>query len=155
MTDRFMQRAIALSLENVRSGRGGPFGALVVRGESILGSGTNEVTGLKDPTAHAEVIAIRSACQALADFQLIDCDLYSTCEPCPMCMGAIYWARIARVYYACTRNDAARAGFDDSLIYDEIARPNNERKIPMVQTMRAEAAEVFREWETSANKVRY
>ena len=132
--DRFMQQAIALSLENVRSGAGGPFAALVIRGGSVLASGTNQVTTLQDPTAHAEVVAIRAACQTLGSFQLSDCELYTTCEPCPMCMGAIYWARLAKVYYANTRDDAARNGFDDSLIYDQLALPPGERSIPMIQS---------------------
>src|SRR5689334_16012360 len=118
-----MQRAIELSLENVRSGAGGPFAALVVRNGSVVATGTNQVTAAQDPTAHAEVVAIRSACQALHNFQLSDCELYTTCEPCPMCMGAIYWARLARVYYANTRDDAARIGFDDTLIYNQLVLP--------------------------------
>jgi guanine deaminase len=155
MVDRFMERAIALSLENVRAGSGGPFAALVVRDGSILATGTNQVTTLQDPTAHAEVVAIRAACQALRSFQLSDCELYTTCEPCPMCMGAIYWARFARIYYANTRDDAARIGFDDSFIYDQLQLPPGERKIPTVQLMREQALEAFREWESSPVKVKY
>jgi len=155
MVDCFMEQAIALSIENVRSGSGGPFAALVVRNGSILASGTNQVTTLLDPTAHAEVVAIRAACQTARSFQLADCELYTTCEPCPMCMGAIYWARLAKVYYANTRDDAARIGFDDSLIYDQLALPPGERKIPMVQLMREQALEAFREWERSPAKVKY
>jgi guanine deaminase len=150
-----MERAIALSIENVRSGSGGPFAALVVRGESILAIGTNQVTKLKDPTAHGEIVAIRTACQAIGSFQLIDCDLYTTCEPCPMCMGAIYWARLAKVYYANTRDDAAGIGFDDSFIYDQIGLRPGERKIPMVQLMREQALGAFRQWERSPVKVKY
>lgn len=150
-----MQRAIELSLENVRSGSGGPFAALVVREGSIIGTGTNQVTKSLDPTAHAEVVAIREACGAVRDFQLIDCELYTTCEPCPMCMGAIYWARLAKVYYANTRDDAARIGFDDSLIYDQIALPPDARNIAMVQIMREQALEAFREWDKSPAKVKY
>ena len=150
-----MQQAIALSLENVRSGTGGPFAALVIRGGSVLASGTNQVTTLQDPTAHAEVVAIRTACQAAGSFQLSDCELYTTCEPCPMCMGAIYWARVARVYYASTRDDAARNGFDDSFIYDQLALPPGERKIPMIQLMREQALETFDAWDKSPNKVKY
>jgi guanine deaminase len=150
-----MERAIALSIENVRSGSGGPFAALVVRGESILAIGTNQVTKLKDPTAHGEIVAIRAACQAIGSFQLIDCDLYTTCEPCPMCMGAIYWARLAKVYYANTRDDAAGIGFDDSFIYDQIGLRPGERKIPMVQLMREQALGAFRQWERSPVKVKY
>ena len=150
-----MEKAIALSIENVRTGSGGPFAALVVRGGSVLASGTNQVTALLDPTAHAEVVAIRAACQAVRSFQLVDCELYTTCEPCPMCMGAIYWARLAKVYYANTRDDAASVGFDDSLIYDQLALPPGERKIPMLQLMREEALEAFREWELSPLKTKY
>ncbi len=150
-----MQQAIALSLENVRAGTGGPFAALVVRRLSVLASGTNQVTTLQDPTAHAEVVAIRAACQVVGSFQLSDCELYTTCEPCPMCMGAIYWARLSKIYYANTRDDAAHIGFDDSLIYDQLALPPGERKIPMIQIMRDQANEAFRVWEKSPNKARY
>jgi len=150
-----MQRAIKLSLENVRSGGGGPFAAVVVRDGAVVATGVNQVTGAFDPTAHAEIVAIRGACQALRNFQLTDCDLYTTCEPCPMCMGAIYWARLAKVYYANTRADAARIGFDDSLIYDELAMPLKARKIPMVQIMRAQALGAFRVWEQSQGKILY
>jgi tRNA(Arg) A34 adenosine deaminase TadA len=155
MVDRFMERAIALSIENVRAGTGGPFAALVVRAGSILAAGTNQVATSNDPTAHAEVVAIRAACQVVRGFQLNDCELYTTCEPCPMCMGAIYWARLVKVYYANTRNDAAQIGFDDSLIYDQLQLAPSERKIPMVQLMRQQALEAFREWEKSPVKVRY
>ncbi len=155
MVNRFMEQAIALSLENVRAGSGGPFAALVVRDGSVLARGTNQVTTLQDPTAHAEVVAIRAACQAVRSFQLTDCELYTTCEPCPMCMGAIYWARLAKVYYANTREDAAQIGFDDSFIYDQLQLPPAERAIPMLQLMREQALEAFREWEKSPDKVRY
>jgi tRNA(Arg) A34 adenosine deaminase TadA len=151
----FMQRAIALALENVRAGHGGPFAALVVRDGKIIAEGTNRVTSTNDPTAHAEIVAIREACKALGDFQLAGCDIYTTCEPCPMCMGAIYWARPARVIYACTAADAAAAGFDDSLIYDELRTAHERRKIPMSQLLREEALAVFREWERKADKIRY
>jgi len=150
-----MQRAIELSLKNVRSGLGGPFAALVVRGETIVATGTNQVTQSNDPTAHAEIVAIRGACQSIGDFQLSDCDLYTTCEPCPMCMGAIYWARLARVYYANTRDDAAHIGFDDSFIYDQLVLPLDERKIPMIPLMREQALTAFDEWERSQTKVKY
>lgn len=150
-----MERAIALSIENVRSGAGGPFAALVVRNGLILATGTNQVTTMLDPTAHAEVVAIRAACQAVASFQLADCEMYTTCEPCPMCMGAIYWARLAKVYYANTRDDAAQAGFDDSLIYDQLQLPPGDRTISMVQLMPDQALEAFREWEKSPKKVKY
>ncbi len=155
MVDRFMETAIALSIENVRSGSGGPFAALLVRNGSILATGTNQVTTMLDPTAHAEVVAIRAACQAVSSFQLGDCEMYTTCEPCPMCMGAIYWSRLAKVYYANTRDDAARAGFDDSLIFDQLRLPPGDRSIPMVQLMREQALEAFREGRKSPLKVRY
>jgi len=153
--NRFMQRAIELSLDNVRSGAGGPFAALVVRDGAILATGTNQVTTSQDPTAHAEVVAIRGACQAIHNFQLSECELYTTCEPCPMCMGAIYWARLGRVYYANTRDDAAKIGFDDSFIYDQLVMPIEERKIPMIGMMREQALHAFREWEQSQIKVKY
>jgi guanine deaminase len=150
-----MERAIALSLENVRAGSGGPFAALVVRNGSVVAEGTNQVTATLDPTAHAEVVAIRRACQVLKNFQLSDCELYTTCEPCPMCMGAIYWARFAKVYYANTRADAAKIGFDDSFIYDQLLLPLEARKIPMIPMMRDQALEAFREWGKSPNKAEY
>jgi guanine deaminase len=153
--NQFMQRAIDLSLENVRSGGGGPFGALVVKDSTILSSGVNHVTRALDPTAHAEIVAIRGACQAIRDFQLRGCELYTTCEPCPMCMGAIYWARLDKVYYAGTRADAAQAGFDDSLIYDELTHTLEARKIPMISMMRDQALEAFRAWERSLAKIQY
>jgi guanine deaminase len=150
-----MERAIQLSLENVRANRGGPFAAVIVRAGSILATGTNQVTSALDPTAHAEIVAIRSACQAVRNFELADCELYTTCEPCPMCMGAIYWARLAKVYYANTRDDAAQIGFDDSSIYQQLALPLEARRIPMISMMREQALEAFREWDRSPNKVRY
>jgi guanine deaminase len=155
IVNRFMQRAIELSLENVRSGSGGPFAALVVSGGEIIATGTNQVTSINDPTAHAEIVAIRTACHEISDFQLSDCQLYTTCEPCPMCMGAIYWARLAKVYYANTREDAAKIGFDDSFIYDQLVVPLDARKIPMIPLMRDEALEAFREWNRSQHKIKY
>ncbi len=150
-----MQRAIELSMENVRLNAGGPFAALIVRAGSIIAEGANQVTSTLDPTAHAEIVAIRSASKALANFQLAGCDLYTTCEPCPMCLGAIYWARLDRIYYASTRDDAAQIGFDDSFIYDQIALPPPSRQIEMIQTMREQALHAFREWEKSQTKIRY
>jgi len=150
-----MESAIQLSLENVRANRGGPFAAVIVRAGSILATGTNQVTSALDPTAHAEIVAIRSACQAVHNFELPDCELYTTCEPCPMCMGAIYWARLGKVYYANTRDDAAKIGFDDSFIYEQLTLPLEARKIPMIPVMRDQALEAFREWERSPNKIRY
>jgi guanine deaminase len=155
MFEAFMHRAIVLALENVHSGRGGPFAALVVKDGRILAQGANRVTSLNDPTAHAEVVAIREACRVLGDFQLVGCDLYTTCEPCPMCLGAIYWARPARVFYAGTAADAAAAGFDDALIYDELRRPLDARRIPMTQLLRDESLAAFSAWMASENKKLY
>jgi len=155
MSNPFMARAIELSIENVRSGQGGPFGAVVVKDGKIIAEGANCVTSTNDPTAHAEIIAIRKACAKLGVFELLDCEVYTSCEPCPMCLGAIYWARLSRVYFASTALDASKAGFDDSLIYREIAKPHSERKIPMIQTMRDEALEAFGAWERQLNKRPY
>jgi guanine deaminase len=155
MSNPFMARAIELSIENVRSGQGGPFGAVVVKDGKIIAEGANCVTSTNDPTAHAEIIAIRKACAKLGVFELRDCELYSSCEPCPMCLGAIYWARPARVYFGCTALDASNAGFDDALIYREISKPHSERKIPMIQTMRDEALEAFGAWARQLNKRPY
>ena len=154
MNEHFMARAIQLSVENVSSG-GGPFGAVVVRNSSIVAEGVNRVTATNDPTAHAEVLAIREACATLGAFDLADCEIYTSCEPCPMCLGAIYWARLARVYYASAAADAARAGFNDSLIYREFALNRSERSIPMVQLMRDEALAAFRAWKEKSDKAQY
>ncbi|MEK7405935.1 MAG: nucleoside deaminase [Acidobacteriota bacterium] len=151
----FMARAIELALENVRAGRGGPFAAVVVRDNQVVACGTNLVTSTNDPTAHAEMVAIREACRALGAFQLRDCDIYTIGEPCPMCLGAIYWARAARVYYALPRADAARIGFDDAFLYEEFQRAFPERRIPLIEMMREEALPVFREWERKADRVPY
>lgn len=153
--NEFMARAIALSIENVHSGRGGPFAAVIVKGGEIISEGANSVTSTNDPTAHAEVVAIRNACRALAAFDLNGCEIYTSCEPCPMCLGAIYWARLARIYFACTAADAANAGFDDSFVYEEIARPHIQRKIPMTEMMREEALGGFRAWEKKQDKIPY
>lgn len=150
-----MARAIELALENVLSGKGGPFAALVVRAGSILAEGTNVVTSTNDPTAHAEIVAIREACRKLGRFELSDCEIYANCEPCPMCLGAIYWARPALIYFAATSADAAKIGFDDSLIYDQLKKSVEARKIPMAQLMREDALKVFRAWEEKPDKVRY
>ena len=155
MENLFMARAIQLSLENVRSGRGGPFGAVVVNKGAIIGEGANQVTSTNDPTAHAEVLAIREACKRLGSFSLEGCEVYASCEPCPMCLGAIYWARLARIYFANAAADASKIGFDDSVIYREIAQPHSQRKIPMLQLMRNEALAVFRAWEAKPNKITY
>ena len=155
MEEQFMRRAIELALENVRGGRGGPFGALIVKGGMIISEGTNRVTATNDPTAHAEMIAIREACRKLETFQLDGCELYTSCEPCPMCLGAIYWARPAGVYYGASAADAAAAQFDDAFIFREIAQPTRLRKIPMAQVMRDEALVAFRAWLDKSDRVRY
>jgi len=150
-----MRRVIELSRESMNTLHGGPFGALVVKGDKIISEGTNSVTLWNDPTAHAEVVAIRRACTALNTFQLTDCDIYTSCEPCPMCLGAIYWARPRFVYYAGERTDAAQAGFDDDLIYRELPLPPSQRTIPMIQMMHEEAAHVLAEWNAKPDKIRY
>ena len=150
-----MQRAIALAVENVQSGGGGPFGAVVVRHGKILAEGANQVTSHNDPTAHAEVVALRRACQLVGHFELKDCEIYASCEPCPMCLGAIYWARVGHLYFAANRDDAASAGFDDSFIYDELSVPLVDRKIPTTEFLRDEALAAFRLWSKSSTKVLY
>ena len=155
MSADFMRRAIALALENVRSGRGGPFGALVVKENRIVAGGTNRVTTSNDPTAHAEIVAIREACRVLGDFQLAGCDLYTTCEPCPMCLGAIYWARPARIFYAANAADAAAAGFDDAFIYEQLKQSPGGRRIPMTQLLRDDALAIFSAWGRQENKKPY
>ena len=152
---RCMTRAIELSLENVRSGRGGPFAAVVARGGEIIAEAANCVTATNDPTAHAEVVAIREACRRLGNFELTGCDLYTTCEPCPMCLGAIYWARPARVFFGNTAADAAAIGFDDAFIYDQLKRPFADRKIPMIPLLREKALEAFRAWQANPEKAPY
>ncbi|MFQ3597351.1 MAG: nucleoside deaminase [Chloroherpetonaceae bacterium] len=153
--EALMREAIRLSLENVELGVGGPFAALVARNGEIIATGTNQVTTLNDPTAHAEVTAIRNACRALHTFELRGCDLYTTCEPCPMCLGAIYWARLDRIYFGNTRHDAARIGFDDAFIYDEIPLELSARTIPTVQLLRDDALAAFHAWERSTTKKPY
>ncbi len=155
MSAEFMRRAIALALENVRTGTGGPFAALIVKDGRVIAEGTNRVTSSNDPTAHAEVVAIRAACGALGGFQLAGCDLFTTCEPCPMCLGAIYWARPSRVFYAGTAADAAGAGFDDAFIYDELKHSPAARRIPMSQLLRDESLAIFSAWKNQANKKPY
>lgn len=150
-----MRAAIRISITKMRANCGGPFGAVVVRKGKIVGRGWNQVTSTNDPTAHAEVSAIRDACRRLKTFQLDDCELYTSCEPCPMCLAAIYWARFRQVYYGNTRKDAARIEFDDDFIYQEVARPIARRKIPMKPLLRSEALAAFREWQGKADKVRY
>ena len=155
MTNRFMARAIQLSLEGVQSGHGGPFGAVIVRSGDIIAEGVNQVTSTNDPTAHAEMQAIRQACRKLGTFELKNCELYSSCEPCPMCLGAIYWARLSRIYFANTAQDAADIGFDDSFIYGELNQLHSERQIPAIQMMREEGLAAFRAWVNKPDKIRY
>ena len=155
MGNLFMVRAIQLSIDNVHSGRGGPFGAVVVKGGAIVAEGVNLVTSTNDPTAHAEVLAIRAACKKLGGFDLEGCEIYSSCEPCPMCLGAIYWARVSRVYFGTLAADASKIGFDDSAIYHEIVQPHSQRKIPMIQMMRDEALAPFRAWQETPAKIPY
>jgi len=155
MKPSFMREAIRLSMAKMRENHGGPFGAIVVRRGKIVGRGWNRVTSTNDPTAHAEVVAIRDACRRLKSFQLDDCELYTSCEPCPMCLSAIYWARFKTVFYGNTRKDAAGIDFDDDFIYEEIKRPVGRRKIPMKQLLRAEAMAAFKAWRAKADRILY
>ncbi len=151
----FMLEAIRLSIHNVEDGKGGPFGAVVVKDGKIIAHGVNQVTSHNDPTAHAEVVAIRNACAVLKTFQLQDCEIYTSCEPCPMCLGAIYWARPAKLYYANSKEDATAINFDDQFIYEEIARPVGERKLFTKQILREQALEAFKKWNESTIKTGY
>jgi guanine deaminase len=151
----WMRQAIDLAVENVRSGNGGPFGALVVKDGQLIATGVNTVTSSNDPTAHAEVMAIRSACQILGSFQLSGCEIYTSCEPCPMCLGAIYWARAERFYFACSREDAAANGFDDAFIYNELHHPPEERTISGHHLNNEECLLPFEQWRLSQAKVPY
>ena len=153
--EKFMLEAIALSKQGIDNNEGGPFGCIVVRGNEIVGRGNNKVTSTNDPTAHAEVIAIRDACSNLNSFQLDECEIYTSCEPCPMCLGAIYWARPKIVYYANNRVDAASIGFDDSMIYDELSCEMSQRKIPIIPLMREQALDIFKAWQQKTDKVDY
>lgn len=153
--ETFMRRAIALALEGLEKDRGGPFGAVVVHSGRIVGEGCNCVTSTCDPTAHAEVVAIRAACAALGRFDLRGCEVYTSCEPCPMCLSALYWARVDRVFYANDRADAARIGFDDALIYREVALPREERSLPLVRMLDAEARHAFDAWLRKPDRVAY
>jgi tRNA(Arg) A34 adenosine deaminase TadA len=155
MDETLMRRAIALSLADVQAGTGGPFGAVIARDGAVIAEGTNAVTSSNDPTAHAEIVTIREACRKLGSFQLTGCELYTSCEPCPMCLGAIYWARLDRIFYANGRADAAAIGFDDALIYSEISTPVELRKIPMRQLLRGEAQAAFTAWNNAQTKVAY
>lgn len=155
MDEKFMRRAIELAREGMESNSGGPFGCVIVKNGEIVGEGSNSVTSTNDPTAHAEVVAIRNACSALEAFQLDGCTLYTSCEPCPMCLGAIYWARPGKVFYAGTQADAAEAGFDDAHIYRELEKPNDERQRPMTNLLREEAREIFAAWIEKLDKTEY
>jgi len=150
-----MTQAIELAVQNVRSGAGGPFAAVIVKDGRVISTGVNQVTSRNDPTAHAEIVAIRAACAALGSFQLEGCDIYTTCEPCPMCFGAIYWARPARVFFGATARDAAGAGFDDAFVYQELGVGLAERKIPFTEMSREEALACFREWQAKQDRINY
>ena len=154
MRKEFMKRAIDLSLESVNKS-GGPFGCIIVKENKIVAEGSNKVTSSNDPTAHGEIVAIREACKNLNTFTLAGCELYSSCEPCPMCLSSIYWSRIKKIYFANTRKDAQKIDFDDSLIYSELLKNINERKIPMIQMMRSEALKAFELWDKKTDKVKY
>ena len=149
-----MTRAIELSIENVNLG-GGPFGSIIVKNDKVIAEGSNKVVLNNDPTAHGEIVAIRMACKNLNSFNLSGCELYSTCEPCPMCLSAIYWAHVDKIYYANTRDDAQKVDFDDSLIYSELLKNVKKRKIPMIQMMRSEALKAFELWDKKTDKVKY
>ncbi len=153
--EKFMQEAIALSQKGIHHNDGGPFGCVIVKDDVIVGRGNNKVTSTNDPTAHAEVVAIRDACKNLNTFQLDGCEVYTSCEPCPMCLGAIYWARPKIIYYANNRQDAADIGFDDSMIYDEMSANIEERKIPILSLGRDEALKIFEEWKNKTDKTAY
>ncbi|HEV8080078.1 MAG TPA: nucleoside deaminase [Chitinophagaceae bacterium] len=153
--EKFMMEAITLSQNGVRNNEGGPFGCIIVKGDTIIGRGNNRVTSSNDPTAHAEVVAIRDACKTLGTFQLEGCEIYTSCEPCPMCLGAIYWARPKAVYFANTRQDAASIGFDDSMIYEELGIDLDKRKIPIINVGREDALKVFEEWQKKEDKIKY
>ena len=155
MHEKFMREAIALAVENARNLWGGPFGAIVVKDAQVIARGANRVTATNDPTAHAEIVAIRAACQALRSFHLEGCEVYSSCEPCPMCLSAMYWAKVQGYYYGNSRFEAAEVGFDDSLIYHEVAKPPEERLIRGSRLLAEEAAEAFAEWRRSASRVPY
>jgi len=152
---KFLERAIELSQQGMQSGKGGPFGCVIVKDGKIIGEGCNQVAATNDPTAHAEVVAIRNACKNLNSFQLTGCDVYASCEPCPMCLGAIYWARPERVIYANTKTDAAAINFDDQFIYNEIERPDDERAIVFIHRPHQKARKVFEEWKKMENKFEY
>ncbi|MEP7037466.1 MAG: nucleoside deaminase [Acidobacteriota bacterium] len=153
--EQFMLKAIRLAQNGIDSNAGGPFGAVIVKDGEIVGEGFNKVTSTNDPTAHAEIVAIRDACESLGSFQLDGCVLYTSCEPCPMCLGAIYWARPRKVFYAATREDAANVGFDDEFIYKEIEKKFEDRQMKLVSFLRDEGLKVFKNWENKADKEKY
>jgi tRNA(Arg) A34 adenosine deaminase TadA len=155
MNEQFMREAIRISVEKMRDGLGGPFGAVVVKENRIISRGWNQVTSASDPTAHAEIVALREACRQLGDFRLPGCELYSSSEPCPMCLGAIYWARLDRLYFAATRQDAAEAGFDDEWLYREVALPVAQRRLPTRQLLREASLDAFTQWKAKPDKVPY
>ncbi len=158
MTDqdtKFMKRAVELARSGMDANSGGPFGCVVVKNGEIIGEGNNRVTSTNDPTAHAEIVAIRAACARLGAFQLDDCSIYTSCEPCPMCLGAIYWARPAKVFYACTREDAAAVGFDDDFIYRELGKANDEREMVLINILRDEGLALFQNWSGKPDKIEY
>jgi tRNA(Arg) A34 adenosine deaminase TadA len=155
LQEKFMKAAIKLSLQKMKDRSGGPFGCVIVQNGKIIAKGWNQVTSKNDPTNHAEIVAIRNACKKIKTFQLTDCEMYTSCEPCPMCLGAIYWARPAKVYFANNKKDATKIGFDDSFIYEEILKDFKNRKIPFEQIMRKEALVAFEEWQKKEDKIKY
>ena len=155
LDEYFMRYAISLAQNGIDDGKGGPFGAVVVKGGEIIGEGCNQVTSTNDPTAHAEIVAVRNACQNLNSFQLEDCVIYTSCEPCPMCLGAIYWARPTKIFFACNKADAANIGFDDQFIYEEIERPIDSRHIETINFLRDEGLTVFTNWASKTDKTEY
>ncbi len=155
MNEALLREAISLSIEKMEAGEGGPFGAIVVKDDTVIGRGWNRVTSTNDPTAHAEIMAIRDACSKLNTFDLSGCELYASCEPCPMCLAAIYWARLDKLYFAASRNDAADAGFDDEILYQEVSKPWKNRKLPTEQGLAKEAQEAFVAWKASDTRVNY
>jgi guanine deaminase len=155
MNNRFMALSIELALEGIHQKGHGPFGAVIVKNDNVVGIGTNQVTKNLDPTAHAEITAIRDACRKLNTFALNGCEIYTSCEPCPMCLGAIFWSRLDRVYFGATRDDAAKANFDDHHFYEEIQKPLHQRKTPMLQLMRSDCIKLFNAWEALGSKIPY
>lgn len=155
MNPAFMHEAVRISIEKMRANEGGPFGAVIVRDDQVVGRGWNQVTSTNDPTAHAEVVAIRDACRTLGTFRLEECELYTSCEPCPMCLAAAYWARLKKVYYGNTRRDAAAIGFDDEFLYEQLALPIRERALILEPCCREEAIKAFEEWERKTDRIPY